>query len=203
MTTATAAPPSTPSCPTSTSAGMPASPTPAPPTTTCAPRATRAATRTCATTCVPCAPRPQHPRHGPSPYHQRRPSARSSAGSPGSPTVWTPRRSSGSRPSRLAARRWTRPSATCAFAVMLCQRHGHQLDDWLARVRTDDLPDLHSFATGLECDHVAVTAGLTLAWRATSTGSRCSSAKCTGARALGCFANASCSPTGEHAELLG
>jgi transposase len=51
-----------------------------------------------------------------------------------------------------------------AFAAMLCQRHGHRLDTWLARVHADDLPDLHSFATGLERDRAAVTAGLTLAW---------------------------------------
>jgi transposase len=41
---------------------------------------------------------------------------------------------------------------------------GQHLADWLARVRADDLPDLHSFAAGLERDRAAVTAGLTLPW---------------------------------------
>lgn len=36
------------------------------------------------------------------------------------------------------------------------------LDAWIAAVRADDLPHLHSFANGLERDHAAVLNGLTL-----------------------------------------
>ena len=36
------------------------------------------------------------------------------------------------------------------------------LPDWLAAVRGDDLPPLHSFAPGVEADLAAVTAGLAL-----------------------------------------
>ncbi|MFG1710687.1 hypothetical protein ACFLIM_46745 [Nonomuraea sp. M3C6] len=37
---------------------------------------------------------------------------------------------------------------------MMTSRHGERLDDWIAAVRTDDLPHLHTFA--------AVRNGLTL-----------------------------------------
>ncbi|NUP41620.1 MAG: transposase [Streptomyces sp.] len=45
---------------------------------------------------------------------------------------------------------------------MLSGRHGEHLDDWIAAVRADDLPHLHTFASGLERDHDAALAGLTL-----------------------------------------
>ena len=48
------------------------------------------------------------------------------------------------------------------FAKMLTGRHGERLDTWIAAVRADDLPHLHTFANGLERDHAAVLAGLTL-----------------------------------------
>jgi transposase len=48
------------------------------------------------------------------------------------------------------------------FAKMLTGRHGERLDAWITAVRADDLPHLHSFANGLERDHAAVLAGLTL-----------------------------------------
>jgi len=48
------------------------------------------------------------------------------------------------------------------FAKMLTGRHGERLDAWIAAVRADDLPHLHAFANGLERDHAAVLAGLTL-----------------------------------------
>jgi transposase len=51
-----------------------------------------------------------------------------------------------------------------AFAVMMRDLRGDRLPDWIAAVRADDLPALHSFATGLEHDFAAVTAGLTLPW---------------------------------------
>jgi transposase len=41
---------------------------------------------------------------------------------------------------------------------------GDQLPAWIDAVRADNLPALHSFATGLTHDQAAVTAGLTLPW---------------------------------------
>jgi transposase len=49
-----------------------------------------------------------------------------------------------------------------AFATMMTNLQGHNLDQWIDRVRADPLPALHSFATGLQRDHDAVLAGLTL-----------------------------------------
>ncbi len=49
-----------------------------------------------------------------------------------------------------------------AFAVMMRDRRGDRLPDWIDCVRADDLPALHSFTTGVEHDLTAVTAGLTL-----------------------------------------
>ncbi|MFC5823247.1 transposase [Nonomuraea insulae] len=48
------------------------------------------------------------------------------------------------------------------FAKMMTGRHGERLDAWIAAVRTDDLPYLHTFANGLERDHAAVLNGLML-----------------------------------------
>jgi transposase len=48
------------------------------------------------------------------------------------------------------------------FAQMMLQRRGWHLEEWMAAVLADDLPDLHSFVTGLRRDLDAVTAGLTL-----------------------------------------
>lgn len=50
------------------------------------------------------------------------------------------------------------------FARMLADLSAHQLPDWLTDVRQDELPDLHSFARGIEHDMDAVTAGLSLPW---------------------------------------
>jgi transposase len=50
------------------------------------------------------------------------------------------------------------------FAEILTQRHGHELHGWLQRVDTNGAPALRSFATGLERDLDAVTAGLTLSY---------------------------------------
>ena len=49
-----------------------------------------------------------------------------------------------------------------SFAEMMTGRHGERLDAWIAAVDAGDLPDLHSFTTGLKHDHDAVLAGLTL-----------------------------------------
>ena len=46
---------------------------------------------------------------------------------------------------------------------MMTGRHGERLPAWLAAVRTDDLPHLHSFTRGIRRDQAAVTNGLTLA----------------------------------------
>ncbi|MFJ3966137.1 transposase [Streptomyces sp. NPDC090036] len=51
-----------------------------------------------------------------------------------------------------------------SFATMLTERQGEQLPDWLDAVRQDDLPSLHTLATGIERDRDAVIAGLTLPW---------------------------------------
>nr|WP_232784359.1 ISL3 family transposase [Carbonactinospora thermoautotrophica] len=48
------------------------------------------------------------------------------------------------------------------FAHMMKHRRGTRLEKWMAAVEADDLPDLHSFITGLRRDLDAVTAGLTL-----------------------------------------
>lgn len=48
------------------------------------------------------------------------------------------------------------------FAEMTTHRRGRQLDAWMTAVLADDLPELHSFVTGLRRDQDAVTAGLTL-----------------------------------------
>ncbi|MFC6370857.1 transposase [Nonomuraea thailandensis] len=48
------------------------------------------------------------------------------------------------------------------FAEMMMHRRGQNLEAWMTAVMSDDLPELHSFVTGLRRDHDAVTAGLTL-----------------------------------------
>lgn len=49
------------------------------------------------------------------------------------------------------------------FLTLMRQREGERLDDWLAQVRERQLPELVSFANGVERDKDAVQAGLTLA----------------------------------------
>ncbi|MFI1524415.1 ISL3 family transposase [Kitasatospora cineracea] len=53
---------------------------------------------------------------------------------------------------------------TGEFACLLAPAEGNdaKLTDWITRVRTAGLPQLHSFANGLELDRAAVDAGLTL-----------------------------------------
>ncbi|MDX3771675.1 MULTISPECIES: ISL3 family transposase [unclassified Streptomyces] len=51
-----------------------------------------------------------------------------------------------------------------SFAVMLTERQGERLPEWLDTVRQDDLPSLHTLAAGIDRDLDAVTAGLTLPW---------------------------------------
>ncbi|PVE13238.1 transposase [Streptomyces scopuliridis RB72] len=51
---------------------------------------------------------------------------------------------------------------------MLTGRRGERLPDWLPdrphAVRRDDLPELHTFAAGIDRDRDAVFVGLTLPW---------------------------------------
>ncbi|WSQ99038.1 transposase [Streptomyces sp. NBC_01210] len=51
-----------------------------------------------------------------------------------------------------------------SFATMLTERQGERLPNWLAAVRQDDLPSLHTLAAGIDRDREAVIAGLTLPW---------------------------------------
>ncbi len=47
------------------------------------------------------------------------------------------------------------------FLTMVHKREGHRLDAWLATIAESDLPELQSFASGVEKDKAAVKAGLT------------------------------------------
>jgi len=51
-----------------------------------------------------------------------------------------------------------------AFATMMCDLRGQELESWMAAVDADDQPALRSFVVGLRRDQDAVTAGLTLPW---------------------------------------
>ena len=68
----------------------------------------------------------------------------------------------------LAALRRVHPDLEMAYGLtwdflqMVRKREGEQLDTWLASVRESDLPELESFAHGVEQDKAAVQAGLTL-----------------------------------------
>jgi transposase len=48
------------------------------------------------------------------------------------------------------------------FAEIMTRRRGRKLEAWMTAVLGDDLPELHSFVTGLRRDQDAVTNGLTL-----------------------------------------
>jgi len=51
-----------------------------------------------------------------------------------------------------------------AFMQMIREHTGHQLDTWLGEVEASYLPELKSFAKGIQQDKAAVLAGLTLPW---------------------------------------
>jgi transposase len=55
---------------------------------------------------------------------------------------------------------------TSEFAALLtpAQANNDKLTEWIATVRSVNLPHLHSFCNGLELDRAAVKAGLTLPW---------------------------------------
>ncbi len=49
-----------------------------------------------------------------------------------------------------------------AFAELMNNRQGRDLNQWITSVQADDLPALHTFVTGLGQDLDAVVAGLSL-----------------------------------------
>ena len=49
------------------------------------------------------------------------------------------------------------------FLQMMHKREGERLDTWLSHVQASQLPELQSFASGVEQDKAAVQTGLTLA----------------------------------------
>jgi transposase len=51
-----------------------------------------------------------------------------------------------------------------AFAGLMTERRGHDLEQWMSDVTASGDPALRSFVTGLRRDQDAVTAGLTLRW---------------------------------------
>ena len=51
-----------------------------------------------------------------------------------------------------------------AFATLMTERRGRDLDDWMTAAAASGEPALQSFVTGLRADQDAVTAGLTLQW---------------------------------------
>lgn len=51
-----------------------------------------------------------------------------------------------------------------SFAIMVTERQGEWLPEWLDAVRQDDLPSLHTLAAGIGRVRDAVIAGLTLPW---------------------------------------
>jgi len=51
-----------------------------------------------------------------------------------------------------------------AFMQMMREQTGEQLDPWLSSVEASHLPELESFAKGIQHDKAAVLAGLTLPW---------------------------------------
>jgi transposase len=53
---------------------------------------------------------------------------------------------------------------TQRFLTILRERQGHELDAWIADVLQSGIDDLARFARGLQDDHAAVKAGLTLEW---------------------------------------
>jgi transposase len=88
-----------------------------------------------------------------------------------------------------------------AFARMMTERRGRDLETSMDGAAATGLPELRSFVTGLRRDQDAVTAGLTPSAgtpaqpKATSTPSRCSNGRCTDARTPACSASASSSLT--------
>jgi transposase len=53
---------------------------------------------------------------------------------------------------------------TQAFAIMVRDRQGQQLDGWLTQAKESGIKELAAYARGLETDYTAVAAGLRLPW---------------------------------------
>ena len=70
----------------------------------------------------------------------------------------------------LALIRQVSPSAEAAYGLaqafmqMIREQTGRQLDTWRSSVEASHLPELESFAKGIQQDKAAVLAGLTLPW---------------------------------------
>jgi transposase len=68
----------------------------------------------------------------------------------------------------LAALRRAHPALEAAYGLtqdflqMMRKREGERLDTWLLQIQASHLPELASFASGVEQDKAAVQAGLTL-----------------------------------------
>ena len=68
-------------------------------------------------------------------------------------------------PGHIAAGLTERSRLAQRFAGLLRERRGpDQLVAWVEAVESTDIPELHTFASGLRKDWAAVTAGLTLPW---------------------------------------
>jgi hypothetical protein len=85
-----------------------------------------------------------------------------------------------------------------AFAQLLTDRRGADLEHWMRSVEASDLPALHPFVRGLRKDLPAVTAGLSLCPtatarpRASTPSSSCSNDRCMDAQASPYSAEGSC-----------
>jgi transposase len=87
-----------------------------------------------------------------------------------------------------------------AFAAIMTERPGRDLEKWMTAAIATGEPALRSFVTGLRADQDAVTAGLTLPYSSGVVGGHVNrikmlNARCTGAPAPACSAAASSSPT--------
>jgi transposase len=82
--------------------------------------------------------------------------------------MWPPEKLDEDERMDLAALRQVHPDLETAYCLtwdflqMLRKREGERLDTWLACVHESGLPELASFAHGVELDKAAVQAGLTL-----------------------------------------
>ncbi|MEV5380829.1 transposase [Streptomyces nondiastaticus] len=68
------------------------------------------------------------------------------------------------------------------FAVMMTNREGHRLPEWIAATEPTELAPLRGFASNLRKDLDAVTAGLTLEWNSGPVEGHVNRIKCSNAR---------------------
>jgi hypothetical protein len=88
----------------------------------------------------------------------------------------------------------------CAFATLMTERRGRDLEQWMTAAATSGEPALQSFVTGLRAEQDAVTAGLTLRWSCDSVEGHINRIKMLKRQMYGratttCSAAASSSPT--------